>query len=155
MTEPAPATTPPRRTLRRVLTLLACVAAVVLIVLALTLRPESGPTPAPRLPPTAEAAALLGDLDAGATIGAFEVEAIVGPGAEGRDPEAILIHVRAADTRLAVTILPRGAAEHPAPAQTERHDLFFGHLSPDDAPLDAPAVDALLADVAEIVRAHE
>jgi hypothetical protein len=137
--------------------LLALLAVAVAVAAVVALRPahEAPPVTDTTPQPTAAATALLGDLNAGSMLGDFEVESIVGPGAEGRDPQAILIHVRSGDARLAVTIMPRETSEHTPPMQTAAHDLFFGHLQPEEARLDPGATDALLTAVAELVRAHE
>lgn len=153
MPDPANPQTPAKfRAPWMILAPLALVAGAFLALRTAPGAPPDDPTPPP---PSAAAAALLGDLDAGARLGDFEVEAVVGPGAEGRDPQAILVHVRRGDARLAVTIMPRDASEHTPPMRTETHDLFFGHLQPEDARLDPGATDTLLTAVAELVRAHE
>jgi hypothetical protein len=99
--------------------------------------------------------ALLGDLEPGTPIAGFIVDGVEGPDAEGRDPEAILVHLHRDEIRLAITVVPHGTLGHNPPAQTARHDLFFGHLRPDDAVLDAEDSAPLLAAFEAIVVAHE
>ena len=126
--------------------------------LYLLLRPAPPPEPVgiPSFPPaTATAVALLGDLDTGSTVAGFRVDGIEGPGAEGRSEAAILVHLSQHELRLAITITPRGAESHNPPAHTAHYDLFFGHLQPDDAHLDAEPIGALLDAFTERVRAHE
>ncbi len=118
--------------------------------------PPSAPTGTASFPPaTAAAVALLGDLDTGSTVAGFRVDGIEGPGAEGQDAAAILVHLSHNELRLAITIAPRGALDHNPPAQTAEHDLFFGHLQPDDADLKAEEVGALLDAFKARVSAHE
>ncbi|HFE46279.1 MAG TPA: hypothetical protein ENJ18_12410 [Nannocystis exedens] len=126
--------------------------------LYLLLRPAPPPEPVgiPSFPPaTATAVALLGDLDTGSTVAGFRVDGIEGPGAEGRNDTAILVHLSQHELRLAITIVPRGAESHNPPAHTAHYDLFFGHLQPDDARLDAEPIGALLDAFTARVRAHE
>ncbi len=119
------------------------------------------PTPPPTAvtssfpPASAIAVALLGDLEPGTPIAGFIVDGVEGPDAEGRDPEAILVHLHRDEIRLAITVVPHGTLGHNPPAQTARHDLFFGHLRPDDAVLDAEDSAPLLAAFEAIVVAHE
>lgn len=121
------------------------------------------PTPAPPTeaesssfpPASAIAVALLGDLEPGTPIAGFIVDGVEGPGAEGRDPDAILVHLHRDEIRLAITVVPRGTLGHNPPTQTARHDLYFGHLRPDDAVLDASDSAPLLAAFEAIVVANE
>jgi len=126
--------------------------------LYLLLRPGPRPEPMgkPSFPPaTAAAVALLGDLDPGSTVAGFRVDGIEGPGASGQHDAAILVHLRQDELRLAITIAPRGALNHNPPAHTADHDLFFGHLQPDNAHLDAEPIGALLDAFTARVSAHE
>jgi len=121
-------------------------AAAATIYLLLRTAPAPPEEPAPMFPPpTPIAALLLGDLEPGATVADFTVDGIEGPGAQDQDDAAILVHLHRGDMRLAITIAPHGALEHNPPAQTAAHDLFFGHLQPDDAVL-APETSTALLD---------
>ncbi len=124
----------------------------------LLLRPEPPPPPSdtPSFPPaSATAVAILGDLEPGTPIAGFIVDGVEGPGVEGQDAEAILVHLHRDRIRMAITIAPRGALDYNPPTQTARYDLFFGHLQPDDAVLEAEDSVPLLDAFEAIVVARE
>ncbi len=124
----------------------------------LLLRPEPAPPPSglPSFPPaSATAVAILGELEPGTPIAGFIVDGVEGPGVEGQDADAILVHLHRDEIRMAITIAPRGSLDHNPPTQTARYDLFFGHLQPDDAVLEAEDSVPLLDAFEAIIVARE
>ena len=120
------------------------------------------PTPAPPStktpsfgPASASAVAILGTIEPGTSIAGFIVDGVEGPGVEGQDAEAILVHLHRDEIRMAITVAPRGSLDHNPPTQTARYDLFFGHLQPDDAVLEAEDFVPLLDAFEAIVVANE
>ena len=149
-----PASDPGRRLVPWLVPLLLAAATLIYVLL----RPEPAPAPTrtPSFPPaSATAVAILGDLQPGTPIAGFIVDGVEGPGVEGQDAEAILVHLHRDEIRLAITVAPRGALNYNPPTQTAAYDLFFGHLQPDDAVLDAEDSAPLLKAFEAIVIANE
>jgi hypothetical protein len=142
-------------------------AAVALAVLALvrwaTLQIElSSDEPEPEIhaerevpePPayTDEARRLLGDLAPGEALAAgFVVDHIEGVGADG----AIRVVGVREGQRLSIWLRPQRADERPPPLSTLRFDLFYDRPQPLNPPVSSTDTEALLAVLAERVRAHE
>ncbi|MCB9702843.1 MAG: hypothetical protein H6711_13185 [Myxococcales bacterium] len=130
MTDAAPKS--PRPAIPRwLLPALLAVAAVAYLVLREPPPPPADAAPPSFPPPSLEARAILGELAVGDSVGPFVVDGIEGPGVEGQEAAAILVHLSRPGVRMAISIAPRGAIEHPAPEQSARHDLYFGHVQPD------------------------
>lgn len=154
MTDAAPQS--PRPAIPRwLLPALLAVAAVAYLVLREPPPPPADAAPPSFPPPSLEARAILGELAVGDSVGPFVVDGIEGPGVEGQEAAAILVHLSRPGVRMAISIAPRGAIEHPAPEQSARHDLYFGHVQPEGADLKGEEINAALVDLRDRVAANE
>ncbi|MBK8263024.1 MAG: hypothetical protein IPK80_17010 [Nannocystis sp.] len=120
--------------------------------------PDRADLPAPG-PGSARARALLGGLAVGDPFAGFEVEGLAGPGEDG----ALYLHLirsptasGAPPTKIVLSAVPRGLLPHNPPAQTDRYDLYFGHVRPENPEdLDGDAIREALEALAARLRAHE
>lgn len=100
--------------------------------------PPPGRAPAAR-PYSAEAHALLSDLEGGADVAGWDVDYVQGP-IDG----AIEVRLARDPLSFSVWIVRRGAWDQVSPRRTEYYDLFYGAPLPVDVQLPAVAVEAAL-----------
>lgn len=102
-------------------------------------------------PPVAsDVRALLGDLREGALIEGLVVKAVRGP-REG----AIAVELAQGEVAITIEIVKHGQRPFAPPAQSERYDVFYGKIRPNEGAMSPARRDRMLAAIAEMLRSTE
>lgn len=137
----------------------AVIAGAVLIAMALPIRRYTSlhhhrEPNAPRdnhlAPAASDVRALLGDLREGSMIEGLVVKAIRGP-REG----AIAVELAQGEVAITIEIVKHGQRPFAPPAQSERYDVFYGKIRPNEGAMSPARRDRMLAAIAEMLRSTE